>query len=313
MPSSTPTISQVAPEFSFHRRVLPSSLTQLSSPKGKTLFRESLLSNHAEAYFILAEQFVTQSEPAYCAVATLIMILNAFGIDPNVRWKDMWRWYGSEEMILKQCHVDSDTVRRAGLVMEEFACLGECQGLSITLKRPLPLDSSDHDHDSIYYDLDEFRRDLIHMVGNPPAYEVDDANEKAVGGFFVISFSRKRIGQTGDGHYSPIAAYHEPTDQCLVMDVARFKYAPFWVSVQELYEATRPLDGVTNKSRGWFLIYPTRNMNESKYSGSKTMDERRKPLNLVPTMDEVQGCPRSQMTTTETCSVKVDHSCCKKE
>jgi glutathione gamma-glutamylcysteinyltransferase len=308
---STPSV----PEFSFHRRVLPSSLTQLSSPKGKILFRESLLSDHAEAYFILAEQFVTQSEPAYCAVATLIMVLNAFGLDPNVRWKDIWRWYGSEDMILKQCHINTDEVRHVGLVMEEFASLGRCQGLSITLKRPLPLDDASSislDKSQHYYDLNEFRRDLITMVQNPPVYEVHDANsqeEVSYGGFLVIAFSRKGIGQTGDGHYSPIAAYHEPTDQCLVLDVARFKYAPFWVSVQELYESTKPHDSVSNKSRGWFLIYPTKR-NELTYSGSKTLDDRRKPINLVPTMDEVQGCPMSQMTT-ETCSD--DHGCCQKE
>lgn len=91
------------PKFSYHRRILPSSLTQLSSPKGKLLFRDSFLSHNAEAYFPLSEQFINQSEPAYCAVASLIMVLNAFGIDPNIRWKGGWRWYGSEEMILGQC------------------------------------------------------------------------------------------------------------------------------------------------------------------------------------------------------------------
>jgi len=94
------------PNFSYHRRVLPSSLTQLSSPGGKTLFRDSFLSHNAEAYFPLSEQFVNQSEPAYCAVASLIMVLNAFGIDPNIRWKGGWRWYGSEEMILGQCCIN---------------------------------------------------------------------------------------------------------------------------------------------------------------------------------------------------------------
>jgi glutathione gamma-glutamylcysteinyltransferase len=56
----------------------------------------------------------------------------------------------------------------------------------------------------------------------------------------VDFLSRKGIGPTGDVHYSPIAAYHEPSDQSLVLDVARFKYPPFWVSVHELYESTRP-------------------------------------------------------------------------
>lgn len=38
--------------------------------------------------------------------------------------------------------------------------------------------------------------------------------------------------------------------------MARFKYSPYWVTVSDLYEATRPLDSVTNKNRGWFLNYP---------------------------------------------------------
>ena len=56
--------------------------------------------------------------------------------------------------------------------------------------------------------------------------------------------------------YSPIASYHRPTDLCLVLYVVRFKYAPCWVKMVEPYEATRPLDTVTKKRRGWFLVYP---------------------------------------------------------
>ena len=34
--------------------------------------------------------------------------------------------------------------------------------------------------------------------------------------------------QTGDGHFSPVAGYHAGTDSVLVLDVARFKYPPYW-------------------------------------------------------------------------------------
>ena len=37
----------------------------------------------------------------------------------------------------------------------------------------------------------------------------------------IVSYSRKALGQTGDGHYSPIGGYHSATDQVLVLDVAR--------------------------------------------------------------------------------------------
>ena len=39
----------------------------------------------------------------------------------------------------------------------------------------------------------------------------------------VVSYSRKQLGQTGDGHYSPIGGYHRASDQVLILDVARFK------------------------------------------------------------------------------------------
>eukprot|EP01083_Nonionella_stella_P014021 39425_1 len=60
------------PKFSFHRRIMPSSLIQFSSPEGRRLFKEALAQNTSEAFFPLSEQFTNQSEPAYCGVTTLI-------------------------------------------------------------------------------------------------------------------------------------------------------------------------------------------------------------------------------------------------
>ena len=39
----------------------------------------------------------------------------------------------------------------------------------------------------------------------------------------------RRLGQTGDGHFSPIGGYDAASDQVLLLDVARFKYPPHWV------------------------------------------------------------------------------------
>lgn len=40
----------------------------------------------------------------------------------------------------------------------------------------------------------------------------------------------------------------------LVMDVARFKYPPHWVSLPVLFRAMQTVDVVTGKSRGWHLL-----------------------------------------------------------
>jgi hypothetical protein len=60
--------------------------------------------------------------------------------------------------------------------------------------------------------------------------------------------------QTGAGHFSPVAGYHTETDSCLILDVARFKYPPYWVSVPMLWESMHPHDTATGKSRGYSML-----------------------------------------------------------
>ena len=62
---------------------------------------------------------------------------------------------------------------------------------------------------------------------------------------------KKEYKQTGDGHFSPIGGYHKATDTILVLDVARFKYPPHWVSVSSMYAAMLRLDPTTNECRGY--------------------------------------------------------------
>jgi len=50
----------------------------------------------------------------------------------------------------------------------------------------------------------------------------------------IASYDRASLGQTGNGHFSPIGGYHMERDLVLVLDVARFKYPPHWVSAERL-------------------------------------------------------------------------------
>mmetsp|Transcript_6695 Transcript_6695/g.7698 ORF Transcript_6695/g.7698 Transcript_6695/m.7698 type:complete len:410 (+) Transcript_6695:172-1401(+) len=317
------------PKYSFHRRVMPESLIQFSSPEGRKLFKESLAHGTSEAFFPLAEQFLNQSEPAYCGVTSLVMVLNATGIDPKVRWKSGWRWY-SDEMILDTCCLNAERVKRAGILMEEFQSLARCQGLGIEMKRPLKdgygeivnndgkgatnifqkmkiisnsfidkkeekdqdQDQDDDNEEDCYGSLDDFRNDLIQIVQNPPMYKLYDSAEPSSyrGGFMVVSFSRPSLGQTGSGHYSPIAAYHEVSDRCLVMEVARYKYAPYWVRVKDLYDALKPIDPMTDKSRGWFMLYAP--SDRDGFKGTKADDEKKKfaKEDMARLCDDCNGC-----------------------
>ncbi|ORX54983.1 Phytochelatin-domain-containing protein [Hesseltinella vesiculosa] len=91
------------------------------------------------------------------------------------------------------------------------------------------------------FSLDEFQNDVA---------DVTARSDK----FLVISFSRKTLGQTGDGHFSPIGAYNPDTKMVLVLDTARYKYPSYWCSLDVLYESLHPIDSETGRPRGYFLI-----------------------------------------------------------
>lgn len=56
---------------------------------------------------------------------------------------------------------------------------------------------------------------------------------------------RKSLGQTGDGHFSPVGGFNEAEDKVLILDVARFKYPSYWISIEDAYDSMIPLDKVS--------------------------------------------------------------------
>ena len=143
----------MAEEVSYHRRHLPEqTCVSFSSAQGVIIFKRALRANTMGPYFALAEQFTTQAEPAYCGLATLVMVLNAMAIDPkrcvfrllrtNEKnrtgteltcvllslslplcltwrvWKGVWRWF-SEELL--SCCKDIEEVKKEGEIIAPTA------------------------------------------------------------------------------------------------------------------------------------------------------------------------------------------------
>ena len=69
----------------------------------------------------------------------------------------------------------------------------------------------------------------------------------------TVNFHRKSLGQTGTGHYSPVAAFNATRDMALVLDVAKFKYDSYWCKLDHLYSALKPLDLISGQSRGYII------------------------------------------------------------
>lgn len=112
-----------------YRRVLPSPpAIEFASPQGKQLFREALEEGSMEGFFKLISYFQTQSEPAFCGLATLAMVLNALSIDPGRKWKGPWRWF--DDTMLDCCEPLSK-VKSKGITFGKVACLAHCNGAKV--------------------------------------------------------------------------------------------------------------------------------------------------------------------------------------
>lgn len=156
--------------------------------------------------------------------------------------------------MLDCCRPLSD-IAQVGLTISEFACLARCNGLRARVVSPL-LDCSPDEREA---GLERFREELRKVSKGK--------------GAMALSYSRKTLGQTGDGHFSPIGAICEEKDMVLILDVARFKSVPldrpsldckeltghrrypsYWVPVSLAYEAMFPLDKATGHPRGYVLL-----------------------------------------------------------
>jgi glutathione gamma-glutamylcysteinyltransferase len=208
-----------------YRRPLSPGTIAFSSPDGRRVFSEALAAGGLEGYFPLAEQFHTQSDPAFCGLGSLVMALNSLGVDPGRLWKGPWRWF-SEELL--DCCVPLPKIRERGLNLDEVACLARCNGADVTL----------------------MRADAADIVDFTAALELAARGELVM----IAAYDRATIGQTGAGHFSPVGGFHAERELVLLFDVARFKYPPHWVQAEQLWNAMKPIDAETGRARGWLML-----------------------------------------------------------
>jgi len=223
----------------FHRRPLPGPAVEFSCVEGQRIFSEAITAGTMGCFFRLIEQFHTQSEPAFCGLGTLTMVLNALNIDPGRTWKGPWRWF--HEGLLDCCE-PLDEIKQKGITWPKFLCLARCNGAMVEAHRA----------DEVSGDLESFRKVVVATSVQSAGCPHEDTQQPLK--LLVVAYSRKQFRQTGDGHYSPIGGYHADSDKVLILDVARFKHPPHWVPLTEMHEAMKRIDKDTGRSRGFMVI-----------------------------------------------------------
>ena len=209
---------------------LPANLVDFNSPAGEHYLIEA--GSNAE-YFPLASQFVTQKTQAYCGVASLAMVLNALGAQaPSTPEYEPYKYFSQDNVLNGETDaiLPRDVLARQGTTLDQLGALVAYHGLTGDV------------HHAGDETLEAFRARVSGALSIRDQY-------------VIVNYLRRALGQQVGGHISPLAAYDEKQDKFLILDVARYKYPPVWVSAADLFAAMNTPDIVNGgKTRGYVLV-----------------------------------------------------------
>ncbi len=208
---------------------LPDQLIALDHPDGQSMF---LRTPYNQSFWPLSRWFQTQESPAFCGIATAVMVLNSLKVPLPVADDD------TAPAMFTQTNVFNDKVRAVttpaliatkGLDLDQLARVFKAYPVKV---------QTHHAHPGGWL---SFVRDAKKALQDQRA-------------FVVVNYLRSAIGQKTNGHFSPLGAYDEARDRFLIMDVARYKYPPVWVRAQDLYAAMNTFDAEAGQRRGYLII-----------------------------------------------------------
>ena len=209
---------------------LPDNLIDLKSPKGEALLLET---RALEAYFPISVAFETQKNQAYCGVASIVMVLNAIRAPaPTTPEYQPYNVFTQDNVLNEKTDaiLPRAVLARQGMTLDQLGQILSLYPVNAEVRH------------AAAGGLDEFRK-------TASAYLADKNH------FVLVNYLRKALGEERGGHISPLAAYDEKADRFLILDVARYKYPPVWVSASDLFEAMNTADASNeNKTRGYVLI-----------------------------------------------------------
>jgi len=134
------------------------------------------------------------------------------------------------------CCEDLEKVKKQGISFRQFVCLAQCHGLAVIPKRPQQDTTMSYECCCVETPEDSPSTPLQDSEENQPAErrlltkvvpiqtslaafreDVQECCRSAQLPMLIVSYSRKEFKQTGDGHFSPIAAFHEESDHVLIL------------------------------------------------------------------------------------------------
>ncbi|HEV3194435.1 MAG TPA: phytochelatin synthase family protein [Polyangiaceae bacterium] len=209
--------------------LLPDSVVALDSPEGAKLFDGA---NAKVDYFALSGAYVTQQTQAFCGVASAVMVLNAMQVlAPTAPAWEPYHSFTQDNVFnaTARAAYPPDAVNRGGMTLDQLADLFQSHPARAKAVHARGTNVAD------------FRREAVQ-------------NLKTAGDYIVINYDRGPLGMETSGHFSPLGAYNEAADKFLIMDVARYKYPPYWADAAQVFAAMSGTDLSSGDTRGYLVV-----------------------------------------------------------
>ena len=209
---------------------LPTTSIPLNSPDGERLL---LACKEKADYWPLSVHLEAQANLAYCGPASAVMVLNSLNLKPPASnthpgfrafQQDNFFQPGVEKVLPQQ------VLLHRGATLEQLGEMIGSYGVKVDAHHADP------------GGLAEFRTLARAAVASGKDY-------------VIINFLREPLNQVEGGHFSPLGAYDADTDRFLVMDVARFRYPPWWEPAADLFRSMSTRDSDSGKNRGYLIVH----------------------------------------------------------
>lgn len=205
------------------------TLVYLTDDAGEVLFYQA---EERTDFFSLASYLETEQILTFCGPATIAAVLNSLEIDrPAPPRFYPWRLW-TQDMVFTP---ENQQVKSYAMVEHEGLALDELA----TFFRNLNVSAEHQYADS--FDIDDLRAIVLETLADPATR-------------LVANYSRQPINQEGGGHISPVAAYDAESDRALILDVARYKYPPVWLTISDLHAAMSAVDPDSGMARGLVIV-----------------------------------------------------------
>jgi glutathione-S-conjugate glycine hydrolase len=199
-------------------------LIYLTEPAGEKLCDEA---DEKSPYFKLATYLETEQILTFCGPATIAAVLNSLEIKrPSPPRLYPWGLF-TQDLVFTP---ENQKIKSYAKVEEDGLVLEQINAFLLNLG----VKAEFHHADTI--DVSKLRQMITDTLVDPSKR-------------LIVNYTRQAAG-----HVSPIGAYDADPDRALVLDVAKYKYPPVWMTLADLYQAINTIDSSSNQTRGIVVV-----------------------------------------------------------